>query len=72
MEHIKEEKAKKKKQKGTEVPNTNVKSLWKVKVKRIQYHQTSLKTNVKGTYIVRKYKRRKRSKTNKQTKNPNN
>ena len=29
-----------------------------VKVKRIQYHQTSFTTNVKGTYIVKKYKRR--------------
>ena len=31
------------------------------KVKRIQYHQTSFTTNVKGTYVVKKYKRRKRS-----------
>ena len=31
------------------------------KVKRIQYHQTSFTTNVKGTYIVKKYKRRKKS-----------
>ena len=31
------------------------------KVKRIQYHQTSFTTNVKGTYIVKKYNRRKRS-----------
>jgi len=29
------------------------------KVKGIQYHQTSFTTNVKGTYIVKKYKRRK-------------
>ena len=29
------------------------------KVKRIQYHQTSFTTNVKGTYLVKKYKRRK-------------
>ena len=29
------------------------------KVKRIQYHQISFTTNVKGTYIVKKYKRRK-------------
>ena len=29
------------------------------KVKRIQYHQTSFTTDVKGTYIVNKYKRRK-------------
>ena len=28
--------------------------------KRIQYHQTSFTTNVKGTYIVKKYKRRKK------------
>ena len=27
------------------------------KVKRIQCHQTSFTTNVKGTYIVKKYKR---------------
>ena len=31
------------------------------KVKRIQYHQTSFTTNVKWTYIVKKYKRRERS-----------
>ena len=30
------------------------------KVKRIQYHQTSFTTNVKGPYIVKKYKRRKK------------
>ena len=30
------------------------------KVKRIQYYQSSFTTNVKGTYIVKKYKRRKR------------
>ena len=35
--------------------------LRQAKVKRIQYHQTSFTTNVKGTYIVKKYKRRKRS-----------
>ena len=29
--------------------------------KVLQYHQTSFTTNVKGTYIVKKYKRRKRS-----------
>ena len=29
-------------------------------VKRIQYHQTSFTTNVKWTYIVEKYKRRKK------------
>ena len=27
---------------------------------RIQYHQTSFTSNVKGTYIVKKYKRRKK------------
>ena len=27
------------------------------KVKGIQYHQTSFTTNVKGTYIVKKYKK---------------
>ena len=31
------------------------------KVNKIQYHQTNFTTNVKGTYIVRKYKRRERS-----------
>ena len=30
------------------------------KVNRIQYDQTSFTTNVKGTYIVKKYKRRKK------------
>ena len=30
------------------------------KAKRIQYHQTSFTINVKGTYIVKKYKRRKK------------
>ena len=30
------------------------------KVKRIQYHQTSYTTNVKQTYIVKKYDRRKK------------
>ena len=30
-------------------------------VQRIQYHQTSFTTDVEGTYIVKKYKRRKRS-----------
>ena len=29
-------------------------------MKRIQYHQTSFTINVKGTYIVKKYKRRKK------------
>ena len=31
------------------------------KVKRIQYHQTSFTTNVKQTYIVKKYKRKKKN-----------
>ena len=31
----------------------------KQKLKRIQYHQTSFTTNVKGTYTVKKYNRRK-------------
>ena len=35
------------------------------KVKRIQYHHTSFTTNVKGTYIVKKYKRRKKIYINK-------
>ena len=30
------------------------------KVKRTQYHQTSFTTNVNGTYIVKKYNRRKK------------
>ena len=30
------------------------------KVKRIQCHQTIFTTNVKGAYIVKKYKRRKK------------
>ena len=30
------------------------------KVKRIQYHQTSFTTNVKGTSIDKKYKRKKK------------
>ena len=33
----------------------------KQKLNRIQYHQTCFTTNVKATYIVKKYKRRKRS-----------
>ena len=33
----------------------------KQKLKRIQYHQTRFAINVKGTYIVKKHKRRKRS-----------
>ena len=31
----------------------------KQKLKRIRYHQTSFTTNVKGTYTVKKYNRRK-------------
>ena len=38
----------------------NQKLFRQAKVKRIQYHQTSFTTNVKGTYIVKKYKRRKK------------
>ena len=38
----------------------NKKLFRQAKVKRIQYHQTSFTTNVKGTYIVKKYKRRKK------------
>ena len=33
---------------------------WKNKKKRVQYHQTSFTTNVKWTYIAKKYKRRKK------------
>ena len=36
------------------------KFLRQAKVKRIQYFQTSFTTNIKGTYIVKKYKRRKK------------
>ena len=43
----------------------NKKLLRQAKVKRIQHHQTSFTTNIKQTYIVRKYKRRKRSTKNK-------
>ena len=39
----------------------NKKLFIQAKVKRIQYHQTSFTTNVKGTYIVKEYKRRKTS-----------
>ena len=39
----------------------NKKLFRQAKTKRIQYHQASFTTNVKGTYIVKKYKRRKRS-----------
>ena len=38
----------------------NQKLFRQAKVKRIQYHQTSFTTNVKRTYIVKKYKRRNR------------
>ena len=38
----------------------NTKLFRQAKVKRIQYHQTSFTTNVKGTYIAKKYKRRKK------------
>jgi len=37
----------------------NKKIFRQAKVKRIQYHQISFTTNVKGTYIVKKYKKRK-------------
>ena len=36
----------------------NKKHFRQAKVKKIQYHQTSFTTNVKGTYKVKKYKRR--------------
>ena len=38
----------------------NQKLFRKTKVKGIQYHQTNFTTNVKQTYIVKKYNRRKR------------
>ena len=38
----------------------NKKLFRQTKVKRIQYHQTSFITNVTGTYIVKKYNRRKK------------
>ena len=38
----------------------NKKFFRQAKVKRIQYHQTSFTTNVKVTYLVKKYKRRKK------------
>ena len=38
----------------------NQKLFRQVKVNRIQYHQTSFTTNVKQTYIVKKYNRRKK------------
>ena len=37
-----------------------VKSFLDKQVKRTQYHQTSFTTNVKWTYIIKKYKRRKK------------
>ena len=38
----------------------NKKLFRQAKVKKIQYHQISFTTNIKGTYIVKKYKRRKK------------
>ena len=38
-----------------------IKLFRQAKVKRIQYHQTSFTTNVKWTYIVKKYRRRKKN-----------
>ena len=38
----------------------NKKLFRQAEVKRIQYHQTSFTTNIKGTYIVKKYNRRKK------------
>ena len=35
-----------------------IKTFRQAKVKRIQYHQTSFTTNVRGTYIVKKYNRK--------------
>ena len=37
----------------------NQKVFRQAKVKRLQYHQTSCTSKVEGTYIVKKYKRRK-------------
>ena len=37
----------------------NKKLFRQAKVERIQYHQTSFTINVKGTYILKKYRRRK-------------
>ena len=37
----------------------NKKLFRQARLKRIQYHQTIFTTNVKGTYIVKKYKRKK-------------
>jgi len=39
---------------------TKQKLFRQAKVKRIRYHQLSFTTNVKGAYIVKKYKRRKK------------
>ena len=36
----------------------NQKLFKQAKVKRIQYHQISFTTNAKGTYIVKKYKKK--------------
>ena len=41
----------------------NKKLFRQAKVKRIQYHKTSFMTNVKGTYIVKKCKRRTKGST---------
>ena len=41
----------------------NKKLFRQAKVKRIQYHQTDFTANVKGTYIVKKYKRKKKGST---------
>ena len=43
----------------------NQKLYRQAKVKRIEHHQISFKTNVKGTYIGRKHKRSKRPTKNK-------
>ena len=52
---------------GKNLPSKDLIQYWWRKKKeafqtsrRIQYHQTSFTTNVKGTYIVKKYKRRKK------------
>ena len=37
-----------------------IKFFRQAKVRRIQHHETSFTTNVKGTYIVKEYKRRKK------------
>ena len=42
----------------------NTKFFRQAKLKRIQYHQISIITNVKGTYLVKKYKRRKKDPQN--------